>query len=57
MMDALDCSLGPNIRHSSFFTLDFAKPRQVNLEVLKYGTSAIDINLNLLTVDETLEFF
>jgi hypothetical protein len=54
MMDALDCNLGPTIRHNSFFTLGSAKPRRVNLEVLIYGTSAKTYNLNLLTTDETI---
>ena len=54
-MDALDCNLGPTIRHNSFFTSGSTKPSWVNLEVLIYGTSAIKTyNLNLLIADETL---
>ena len=43
MMDAPDYSLGPTIRLYSFYTLGFAKPRQVNLFRSDYVTSAITI--------------
>ena len=57
MIDTLDWNLGPTIRLNPASTLGSAKLRRVNLEILIYGTSAIDINLNLLTTDETLELF
>ena len=39
MMDAFNYNIWPTIRQHSF-TSGSAKPRQVNLEVLIYGTSA-----------------
>ena len=55
MMDAPDYNLGPTIRHNSFFTSGFARPRWVNLEVLMHGTNAIKHKFE--PVDETLLYF